>query len=76
MLYATMAIGFVKLILGTLGMVDSPPTDLMEAHTFWTDFLILDPKSICFRYDVLPVWKPYQTSDCFQGAAQQNAAKP
>lgn len=40
MLYATMIVGFVKLILGTLGVVDSPPTDLMEVHT------VLEPISL------------------------------
>ncbi len=40
MLYTTMVVGFVKLLMGTLGVVDSPPTDLMEAHT------LLEPVSL------------------------------
>jgi len=40
MMYATLIFGFAKLILGTLGAVDLPPTDLMEAHT------ILEPISL------------------------------
>ncbi len=44
MVYATVIIGFVKLILGSLGVVENPPMDMFEANTVFqpiTLFLIL-----------------------------------
>lgn len=44
MMYATVIIGLVRLVLGTLGMVDVPPMDVMSAHQTFepiTLFLIL-----------------------------------
>ncbi len=44
MLYLMVGLGFVKLFLGTIGVVDSPPMDMMEAHATLqpiTLFLIL-----------------------------------
>jgi amino acid transporter len=32
MMYATVIIGLVRLVLGTLGMVDVPPVDIVSAH--------------------------------------------
>ena len=33
MMYATIVFGFVRLILGTLGVVDTPPMDFVEIQS-------------------------------------------